>query len=260
MASLPENQIYVLATSLMAAFFVAAMVRLWLLRSVEEQLLKNKAALEKQVVMQQKDLMTVRQESSAWRTEMQRQFDLFRHMASDQLSVEEKRFNDLLSKSSRREFELQTALDLAKQMCAELPTAKARILHLEAQAAAAPPPPAAPIKKDDSEGGIAAPAAPVTPMPDLSGGGKSLPKPFSAPEIPLSPPKPSFFASTPTPASVPVPVPTPDNSKVTELESKLVEMEKKNSFLQQSLTMTRLRSRARPNSIRKSILKKRVFA
>jgi hypothetical protein len=108
MASLPEHQIYIFATSIMAAFFVAAIIRLWLLRRVEEQLLKNKAALEKQVVTQQKDLMMVRQDANAWRSEMQRQFDLFRHMASDQLGVEEKRFNELLSKSQRREYELRS--------------------------------------------------------------------------------------------------------------------------------------------------------
>ncbi|TDU72916.1 hypothetical protein EI77_01382 [Prosthecobacter fusiformis] len=262
MAIPTEYQIYVLATSLMAAFFVAAMVRLWLLRSVEDELLKNKAALEKQVVLQQKDLMTVRQESSAWRIEMQRQFDLFRHMASDQLSVEEKRFNDLLAKSTRREFELQAALDIAKQMCSELPSTQARVLHLESLLAAAPPPPPAPPSSND--GGL--PAAPVTPMPDL--GGNDTPAPTPEEEVAEAPPPPAFampkfFAPPPPPPptqaafAAPEPVVIVDEEKVMELEEKLAEAEKKNASLQVALTTTRLRSRSRPNSIRKYALKKR---
>ncbi|MEN3942025.1 hypothetical protein WJU23_12075 [Prosthecobacter sp. SYSU 5D2] len=233
MASPTEHQIYVFATSLMAAFFVAAMVRLWLLRRVEEKLLKNKEALEKQIVLQQKDLLTVRQESNAWRMEMQRQFDLFRHMASDQLGVEEKRFNELLAKSTRREYELQTALDIAKQMCSELPAAKARILYLESHQSAPTPPP--PPSGSDEDGGM--PSSPVTPMPDLSGGGASLPSRF----IPAAPPAPAEQPSNENMIFV-------DQDKFTQLEEKLAEAEKKNAFLWVALTTTR-RSRLRPSSL-----------
>lgn len=273
-----DSQVYVLATSVMAAFFVAAIIRLWLLRSVEEKLLKNKEALEKQVVLQQKDLLTVRQDANAWRTEMQRQFDLYRHMASDQLGVEEKRFNDLLSKSTRREYELQTALDLAKGMCAELPGVKARVLQLEALLEAAI---TAKSTKPDrgSGGGLPAVVTPVSPMPDLGGGG--TPAPVLVPEpAPVT----NGFLSTETPAPSPTPLPikfaprapapspfvqppapTPvepekpvivDDSKVIALEQKLAEMEKKNAFLQLTLTTTRLRTRSRPSSLRKVALKK----
>ena len=231
MASNTEHQIYVFATSLMAAFFVAAMVRLWLLRRVEEKLLKNKEALEKQIVLQQKDLMTVRQESNAWRTEMQRQFDLFRHMASDQLSVEEKRFNDLLSKSNRREYELQTALDIARQMCNELPATKARVLHLESLLSGSATPP----RDSGEDGGMT--VSPVAPMPDLGGEGASLP-----PRFPSAPP------ASPAPSPLPSLVRMQDD-KVTQLEEKLAEAEKKNASLQVALTTTRLRSRSRPDPL-----------
>jgi len=290
MATLSQHQIYVFATSFMAAFFVAAMVRLWLLRRVEEKLLKNKDALEKQIVLQQKDLMTVRKESNDWRMEMQRQFDLFRHMASDQLGVEEKRFNDLLAKSTRREYELQTALDLAKQMCAELPSAKARVLHLESllDSSTVPAAPAAPESDSGSDGDGGLTVTPVTPMPDLSGGGAPAPAPEPEPveeeivEIvatpaPVAPPAPIFppKISIPSPLSAvvapavaaftaaPLPPPTEspttlvDEIKLTELEQKLAEAEKKNASLQLALTTTRLRSRSKTKNTRKYAMKKR---
>ncbi|WP_078815308.1 hypothetical protein [Prosthecobacter debontii] len=279
----------------MAAFFVAAIIRLWLLRRVEEQLLKNKAALEKQVVTQQKDLMMVRQDANAWRSEMQRQFDLFRHMASDQLGVEEKRFNELLSKSQRREYELLTQLDVTKQMSAELPEAKARILHLESllekalanQAPApAPAPESGPSSSSDSDedGGLPVPE-PVSPMPDLSGPSGFMISPPPAPPVeepeppapapaPLPVPSPFFppkFAAPPppppsplasilpvTPASLPVLETAPmDDAKFAELEQKLAAAEKKNISLQLVLTKARSRSRTKTKPSPRTRLVKR---
>ncbi len=186
MLTLSEKQIYLLAMGLMAALFIAALVRVWLLRRVEERLIKNKDALEKQVVLQQKDLMTVRQESNAWRTEMQRQFDLFRHMASDQLGVEERRFNDLFSQSKRREQEMQMALDVTRQMCGELPAAKARILHLESLLVAPAQREPAPLPASPAP---AAAPAPVTPLPALT--------PDAAASV--------AAATKPAPAAIPAP-------------------------------------------------------
>lgn len=238
MLSLAEKQIYILAISLMAGLFVAAMVRLWLLRRVEERLLKNKDALEKQIVLQQKDLLTVRQESNAWRVEMQRQFDLFRHMASDQLGVEERRFNDLLAQSTRREYELQTALALAKDMCIELPSAKARILHLESLLGS-PRPPAS-----GNDGGLPAPVAPVSPMPDLGG-----PEVAASPPAPETPELESPIAPAPDISEA---LPALDDGKLAALEQKLAEAERKNISLQQTLAATRLRLRPRANALRKT--------
>ncbi len=157
-----EAHPYILATGLMAVIFFAAMVRLWLLRRVEASLLKSKEALEKQVVTQQKDLMQVRSDANAWRTEMQRQFDLFRHMASDQLKVEETRFDSLLNKSRDRERDLVAELEIARRLCAELPAAKARVMQLESL-----------LGVDAGEGlvlpeEIASPAG-IAPLPDLNG-------------------------------------------------------------------------------------------
>jgi hypothetical protein len=115
----------------MGVLFLAALISLWALRKTEAMLLKTKDALEKQIVQQQRDLLSVREDANAWRGEMQGQFDHFRHMASDQLKVEEKRFDDLLEKSREREQQLQTSLDIAKQMCVDLPGTKARLIQLE---------------------------------------------------------------------------------------------------------------------------------
>jgi hypothetical protein len=123
----PEAHIFVLATVLMAVLFVLALVRVWLLRRAEEKLLKNKAALEKQVVDQHREVLAIRSDSAQWRAEMMREFDAFRAMASDQSKVEERRFEELMKRCEQ----LQTSLDIARQMCAELPAAKARVLQLE---------------------------------------------------------------------------------------------------------------------------------
>ncbi|MBB5040103.1 hypothetical protein [Prosthecobacter dejongeii] len=256
MLSLPEKQIYILAISFMAAIFVAALVRLWLVRREEERLVKNKDVLEKQIVLQQKDLMTVRQESNAWRTEMQRQFDLFRHMASDQLGVEEKRFNDLLAQSTRREYELQTALALAKDMCIELPSAKARILHLESLLGNPRPP-------SDNDGGLPVTNSPVCPLPDLGGGSPDAP--FEEPETEAltftdaPPPEIEKQADIPPAPDVTPEEPAQAEDRLSELEQKLNDAVKKNSFLQQALTTARLRSRPHfSKTVRKTRAKQRA--
>lgn len=200
----------------MAVLFIAALVRVWLLRRVEEKLLKNKDKLEAQVITQQKDLMQVRSDSNSWRSEMQRQFDHFRHMASDQLKVEETRFENLLGKSRQREHELQTSLDLARQMCAELPSVKARVMQLEGL-----------LGIDTGEGlsqsgPMSAPSSVVSGfsvLPDLNG---------SAPEISLE--------SPPEPAAEP-PSEPPHHA--------LEELRQQNVMLQQALTAERLRARIR---------------
>jgi hypothetical protein len=214
----PEAGPYVLGTALMGLLFIAGMIRLWLLRRVEEKLLKNKDALEKQVVTQQKDLMQVRSDANAWRTEMQRQFDQFRHMACDQLKVEETRFDSLLTKSRERENELQTKLDIAREMCAELPSAKARVMQLESV-----------LGIDAGEGLTSTPSAPVkdgfslTMIPDLNGSMQESPPPSEPAEV--------------------------ISEGITEVpHTELAELRQQNALLQQALTAERLRSRQRERS------------
>ena len=210
-----------LITVIMGVLFIAALIRVWLLRRAETKLLKNKDTLEKQIVQQQRDLLAVRQDANAWRAEMQRQFDHFRQMASGQLNVEEKRFDDLWQKSLEREHALQTSLDIARQMCAELPAAKARVMQLESA-----------MGLDAGEGlsvPSSAPAVeflPIAPLPDLNG---------STPMAPLAPPvETADFEETPEVSS--------------DLNLKLSELQQQNAQLQQALTAARLRSRIRERS------------
>ncbi|MES2597354.1 MAG: hypothetical protein V4662_18540 [Verrucomicrobiota bacterium] len=220
----PEATPYVLGTSIMAVLFIAGMIRLWLLRRVEERLLKNKDALEKQVLGQQKDLQLVRTDANAWRAEMQRQFDLYRHLASDQLKVEESRFDNLLIKSREREQALQTSLDITRQMCAELPSAKARLMQLEA------------LLGIDAGEGLSASAMPaghdssdLSPMPDLNGSASSEPHEPTVAE-------PAAPAGSATAEDV--------SSHGQEIES----LRQKNVALQQALTAERLRARIKERS------------
>jgi hypothetical protein len=151
---------------------------------------------------------------------MKRQFDLFRHMASDQFKVEEKRFDDLLHRSREREHLLQSSLDIIKQMCSELPSTKARLMQLESV-----------FGLDADEGfsthsplAAAEPKFVISPLPDLNG---------SAPEIAEEKlAEPALVAET-------IPVISDDASL------QLSELKKQNMHLQQALTAARLRSRIR---------------
>lgn len=221
----PEAQPFVVFTALIAVFFVAALVRLWLLRRVEDRLLKNKDALEKQVVTQQKELMQARSDSNAWRAEMQRQFDLFRNMASEQLKVEETRFDNLLRQSRDRERDLQAELDIARRMSAELPSTKARLMQLEGL-----------LGIDTGEslgaGSSCAPAAAengdIAPLPDLNGAWQAAD---------------GFTASDGADSSG-------DFSSAGEAgQGDLLALRQENTALKQALTAERLRSRIRERSL-----------
>lgn len=210
----------------MGVLFVAALISLWVLRKTEAKLLKNKDALEKQIIQQQRDLLSLREDANAWRGEMQRQFDHFRHMASDQLKVEGKRFDDLLQKSREREQHLQTSLDIAKQMCLELPGTKARLMQLESIVG---------LDAGDHLSTVLSPTAGdhhgfvLSQIPDLNG----------VKESPLS-------ASEPEASSV---LSASDSTKSHEgsprIEAELLQLQQKNIQLQQALTAARLRSRIR---------------
>ncbi|MBV6501244.1 MAG: hypothetical protein CJBNEKGG_03751 [Prosthecobacter sp.] len=218
----PEAQPFVVLTALIGVFFVAAMVRLWLLRRVEDRLLKNKDALERQVLAQQKELMQVRSDANSWRAEMQRQFDLFRHMASEQLKVEETRFDNLLKQSRERERDLQAELDIARRMGAELPSAKARLMQLEGLLG---------IDTGESLGEGSAPAAEngdLAPLPDLNGA-------WQATDV--------FTASEP--AESPDGISAAGEAGFGEVQA----LRQENTALKQALTAERLRSRIRERSL-----------
>jgi hypothetical protein len=216
----PEAQPFIVLTALIAVFFIAALGRLWLLRRIEDRLLKNKDALEKQVLVQQKELMQVRSDANAWRAEMQRQFDLFRHMASEQLKVEEARFDNLLRQSRERERDLQAELDIARRMSAELPSTKARLMQLEGLLG---------IDTGESLGAgssatsAAAENGDIAPLPDLNGAWQAAD---------------SFTGSQ-----------TAESSNDEASSGDVLALRQENTALKQALTAERLRSRIRERSL-----------
>lgn len=237
MDSIPaESQIYVLVTCLMAVFFLMALIRVILLRITEQKLQQANAHLTAHLTTAQQELALNRKESTAWRDELQRQFDVFRDSSETHIKAERQRYDTLAAESRQREQELRASLEAARQMCVELPSAKARILHLESQLTAAPPAPAptksqpkdTPLDDDDtdSEGGL-----PVfSPIPDVGGppnGGTvkpaepppekpvslftftpPAPAPASKP-APFTPPAPPVPAAPPAPLTKPVPFTPP---------------------------------------------------
>lgn len=225
----PEAQIYALITGLTALFFVVSLVRVILLRITENKLLKANEELSGKLETARLDLAATRKDAAEWRAETQRQFDAFRSASETNLGAERQRFDSLLAESRHREQELRASLEAARQMCAELPAAKARILQLESMLAApaAPKPskpPAAP-KDDDSPGDGEGGTAVIVPIPDLGGA-------------------PSSGQSLDEPAPVPL-FKLPPASTNPEMEQRLRQLEKQNRSLQNALHLARLKSRAK---------------
>lgn len=211
----------------MAAVTVAVVIRLWLLRRVEERLLHDRQALENLVLQQQKELLQARQDGQAWRGEIERQFDHYRHMASAQLDVEQARFNELLARTAQRERELQSELALARQMCTDLPHAQARVLYLESMLSVPD------LSLAEPRPGAVNPAFTAP----LSYSVEPPPVPLISPKRQLPPlPALSDGPGTTVPASL-APVPEPS------LDERLLFAERQNQHLRQALAAARLRGR-----------------
>jgi hypothetical protein len=100
------------------------------LRTSEEALQKAKARLEDQIVSQQHDLIRTRETASAWRLEMQRQFDAFRADSSKQLTDAEQRagasqqhLDETLKRSWKTESDLRQSLERALKLAGDDPEA-----------------------------------------------------------------------------------------------------------------------------------------
>lgn len=241
----PEAHPFILATSIMAALFVAAMVRLWLLRQAEEGLLKVNSELEMKVAAQHLELTNARAENNQWRAEIQRQFDAFRELTGDQLTAAERRFRDVSARAETRQHELQTELDIARQMCAELPAAKARILYLEELLTRQPTAPSAGNGDErggegGDEGGTPAAVADADVSPADDGAGSAA-EPEAPPAV--------VEEEAPERWELPT-LPAVDEGRLRELERNLAAARQQNSNLQQALTAARLRGRIKPRTPR----------
>ncbi|MBL9144031.1 MAG: hypothetical protein JNM99_10165 [Verrucomicrobiaceae bacterium] len=99
------------------------MMSMAVLRKSEEALQKNKLKLEDQILSQQHDLIRTREAASAWRLEMQRQFDAYRADASKRIADAEQRaaasqqhLEETLKRAWKTECDLRSALERALKL------------------------------------------------------------------------------------------------------------------------------------------------
>lgn len=84
-----------LVLSIVSGLLVLAMTRIVFLLRTNSTLRTAAAKMEKQVLDQHSAILSVRQDSNAWRGEMQRLFDAFRAEFSKRLSESEARYQDI---------------------------------------------------------------------------------------------------------------------------------------------------------------------
>lgn len=80
---------------IVGGLLLIAMVRIIFLLRTNSRLRDSTAKMEKQVLTQHQEILAVRQDSNAWRGELQRMFDAFRAEFSKRLVESEKRYQDI---------------------------------------------------------------------------------------------------------------------------------------------------------------------
>ena len=80
---------------IVGGLLLIAMVRIIFLLRTNSRLRDSTAKMEKQVLTQHQEILAVRQDSNAWRGELQRMFDAFRAEFSNRLVESEKRYQDI---------------------------------------------------------------------------------------------------------------------------------------------------------------------
>ena len=80
---------------IVGGLLLIAMVRITFLMRTNNRLRESTAKMEKQVLTQYQDILAVRQDSNAWRGELQRTFDAFRAEFSNRLAESEQRYQDI---------------------------------------------------------------------------------------------------------------------------------------------------------------------
>ena len=95
-----------LSLSIVGSLLLISMVRILFLLRTNSRLKDSTAKMEKQVLNQHQEILSVRSDSNAWRGEMQRMFDAFRAEFSKRLMESEQRYQDI---QQRTETATQTA-------------------------------------------------------------------------------------------------------------------------------------------------------
>jgi hypothetical protein len=218
------EQLFVVGLCVLAGLLLISFIRIFLLKRSLRRLDDERLKVESELAAQQQEVVTLRQDSQAWRTEIQRQFDAFRSDATRRYGEAELRTQDIqkradnaAEKHERTVFELQTALEAARRMCVELPSAKARIMELEKLLQSAP---AAPVAKP----------MPAAQLESIAAAAKS---------VATLPMLPSFEA-----CNLPEPV---DSTPTDELS----QLQQRNNELQRALLLARRRQKSARNVRRK---------
>lgn len=84
-----------LVLCIVGGLLLISMVRIVFLLRTNTRLRDSTAKMERQVLVQQHEILAVRQDSNAWRGELQRMFDAFRAEFSKRLTESEQRYQDI---------------------------------------------------------------------------------------------------------------------------------------------------------------------
>jgi|UniRef100_UPI0037839AD3 hypothetical protein len=84
-----------LVLSIVGGLLLISMIRILFLLRTNKRLREDTEKMEKQVLAQHNQILSVRQDSNAWRGDIQRMFDAFRAEFSKRLEESEQRYQDI---------------------------------------------------------------------------------------------------------------------------------------------------------------------
>lgn len=90
-----------LALSIVGGLLLISMIRIVFLLRTNKRLSESTEKMEKQVLAQQHQILSVRQDSNAWRGDIQRMFDAFRAEFSKRLEESEQRYQDIQQRAAK---------------------------------------------------------------------------------------------------------------------------------------------------------------
>ena len=121
---------------IVGGLLLIAMVRIIFLLRTNSRLRDSTAKMEKQVLTQHQEILAVRQDSNAWRGELQRMFDAFRAEFSNRLVESEKRYQDI----QHRQAAATTTAAPVKSFAPPPPPTSATVLESPVEPVVAPVP------------------------------------------------------------------------------------------------------------------------
>ena len=121
---------------IVGGLLLIAMVRIIFLLRTNSRLRESTSKMEKQVLTQHQEILAVRQDSNAWRGELQRMFDAFRAEFSNRLVESEKRYQDI----QQRQAAATTTAAPVKSFTPPPPPTSAAVLESPVEPVVAPVP------------------------------------------------------------------------------------------------------------------------